>query len=506
MTEENETAMPAAEPEAERRPENGAGGARGDVPPKAPSRRTMLASTLLYSLSFFVLGLCLSTLGPALLSLSTQISEPLPRTSLAFTVRSVGYAAGSLLTGPLFGRFPGHLVLGISLVAAGGGTCAIPATRTLAALFCITVLQGIGMGAMDTGANAMIVWIWEDRVGPYMQSIHFMFAFGAALGPLLLRAFFKPIEGNTLTGDYSNAFYFIGALNIAIGLGLFLIRSPKPRQGLSPTTLEQAAEGEDAEKDEIVDAVPLENTRTVDNPRVFSQSAYAAHLRRRSRTISILTFLLFCLLFLYVGSETGYGGFITAYAVLALNMAEHDGQLLASIYWWAIAGGRFASIFVSMRFPPRQFLSASVGLSLAFIFALSIGTGIYQSVGVLWAFTVLFGLAMACIFPTAIALAETYWPIMSLHTMAFVVGGALGEVIIPLVISRFLGDPHDDSHQSGNYPNATMWTNLAACAGMCVVLVAIIFLGERMKREEIEVNERIEEMRETGIKAKEAEV
>jgi fucose permease len=200
----------------------------------------------------------------------------------------------------------------------------------------------------------MIVWIYEDKVGPYMQTLHFAYALGAALGPLLLRAFFVPIEGNDVTGDYSSAFYLTGALQVICGLALWFVRSPKQRQHELVGNLETAVGELLTEKDglkakdqmELSTSLPIIPSTTkepADTQPTLDQSTFALYHKHRHRLIHLSTFLIFCLLFLYVGSETGYGGFVTTYAVLALGATEATGQLLASGYWWAITAGRFSS-------------------------------------------------------------------------------------------------------------------------------------------------------------------
>ncbi|KAI9016109.1 major facilitator superfamily domain-containing protein [Hyaloraphidium curvatum] len=456
-------------------------------------------TTVLYSLSFFVLGLCLSTLGPALLSLSYQLNDTLQQAALAFTIRSVGYALGSLISGPLFDRFPGHPFLGLSLVVAGIGTCLIPSARTSAALFAITAFQGLAMGATDTGANLLIIFLWGSEVGPWMQLLHFSFAIGAALGPLFLRAFYKPIPGNTVTGDYSGAFYCIGALTLLVGGALAFVKSPRSRTDTKIGTLDSAVEEivVDTTKEKepsAVESVALRSaaptpTTAVPTPAsaTLDQDGFAQYHKQRDRIIWVEVFMMFWLLFLYVGAETGYGGYVTSYAVLALSTTEATGQLLASVFWWAITAGRFSSIFISMRITPRLFLTSSMALSFVFTVMLAVGVGVFKSLETLWAGTVLFGLAMACIFPTSIELAETYWPVKGIHTMVFVVGGAVGEIVLPLVISRFLGDPYaepgSDDH-SKNVPDVLLWTCLAACGINLSILAIVLVLGEGMKRKE----------------------
>jgi hypothetical protein len=94
------------------------------------------------------------------------------------------------------------------------------------------------------------------------------------------------------------------------------------------------------------------------------------------------------------------------------------------------------------------------------------------------------------------SLAETYWPLRGVHTMVFVVGGAVGEVVIPLIISRFLGDPYDTSEGApdGSNPDVLMWTCLGACAVNLLVLAGVLWVGEGMKRREGEMKGRLEEI------------
>ena len=45
------------------------------------------------------------------------------------------------------------------------------------------------MGALDSGCNVLLIWLHGDRVAPYMQTIHFLFALGAFASPLLVAGF-----------------------------------------------------------------------------------------------------------------------------------------------------------------------------------------------------------------------------------------------------------------------------------------------------------------------------
>jgi MFS family permease len=141
---------------------------------------------LTYCGCFTALGLCLSALGPVLLDLAVQTQSSLTATGYCFGVRSVGYLLGSM-GGPLYDRWPGHRILGTAMFAAALGTMLIPLVTTVQALGFAVLLQGVAMGFCDTGGNVMMIWWFTHEVGPYMQGMHFAFALGAFLGPMLLR-------------------------------------------------------------------------------------------------------------------------------------------------------------------------------------------------------------------------------------------------------------------------------------------------------------------------------
>lgn len=48
---------------------------------------------------------------------------------------------------------------------------------------------GVGNGLLDTGASTLCLQLWGRESGPYMQALHFSFAVGGSIAPLLVQAF-----------------------------------------------------------------------------------------------------------------------------------------------------------------------------------------------------------------------------------------------------------------------------------------------------------------------------
>lgn len=210
--------------------------------------------------------------------------------------------------------------------------------------------------------------------------------------------------------------------------------------------------------------------------------AGGAALATRHRTVVALTALL---LGIYVGCETGFGGFVTAYDVIALGMTEREGQLMAGAYWAAIMVGRIAAIPISLYLPPHRYLAASMGGCVAACLLMLFGQ---TSGGALWVGSILYGLCMACVFPTAIALAETFFPVHGGDATWFVVGSAVGEWVLPFIVSSLFGNvPGVDaaalpqSHGMEVGPTILLWTITVGCVANMAVLYALIRNGSALK-------------------------
>ena len=201
------------------------------------SRSNRLLIALAYCNAFAALGACLAAFGPVLLELAIQTNASLRDTGYCFIVRSFGYFLGSF-TGILYDHLPGNLVLGSVVVVAGAASAIIPHINNVMVLGGVVLFQGAGMGACDTGANLMLIYLYGSDVAPYMQLLHASFAVGAFSSPLLLRAVEGSSDTHTHTGlagagSYAPAFYLIAMYTMAVGLGVLFLKSPRSRTGAS---------------------------------------------------------------------------------------------------------------------------------------------------------------------------------------------------------------------------------------------------------------------------------
>ena len=151
--------------------------------------------------AFAGLGLAIASLGPVLIELASRTRSSLATMGFLFVGRAVGYVVGSAVGGPAFDRYDGHPVLAVAVLGAAVGTAMVSVCRTVPALLLCLCSQGLAMGFLDTGGNVLLLRLHEGEgsAEPYMQAMHFSFALGAFVSPLLVRHYH--VEGGSSTGE-----------------------------------------------------------------------------------------------------------------------------------------------------------------------------------------------------------------------------------------------------------------------------------------------------------------
>ncbi|HDQ34846.1 MAG TPA: MFS transporter [Chloroflexi bacterium] len=337
-----------------------------------------------YYASFIMLGMTGAVLGPTLPALAEHTGVTLNAIGLLFTARSLGFLLGAVQAGRLYDSQPGHRVLTLGLLISAGMTALTPIAPQLWLLWLISLAAGVAQSTIDVGGNTMLIWTFQDDVGPFMNGMHFCFGVGSLLAPLIVA------RAIIVTGDVTWG-YWVLALAI-LPVAAWLARQPSPRR--------------DATSDE-------ENTLT--------------HPQQR------LILLIACFFFLYVGAEISFGGWIYTYALTLGVATVTTAAYLNSAFWAALTAGRLLSIPLANRLRPSLLLQIALAGSL-----LSGGIVVLGGARVLplWVGTVGMGLSMATVFPTTLALAERRLHITGKMMSQFFVGASLGSMTLPSLIGQ----------------------------------------------------------------------
>lgn len=355
----------------------------------APAPIHKYRNTIGYFASFIVLGLTSASLGPTLPGLAANTGVALSAISFLFTARSFGYMLGSLQGGRWYDRLPGHPIMVAVLVAMAVLLALAPLIPMLWLLAAALLLLGCGEGIIDLGSNILLVWTHGERVGPFMNGLHFFFGVGAFLAPIVVA------QAILFSGNITWA-YWVLALS-SLPAAVWLARLPSP---------------------------------------AFQAGAKKGAAARVNWTLVACLALLF---FLYVGAEAGYGGWIYTYTVRQLGASlgpagAVSAAYLTSAFWGALTVGRLAGVPIAARFRPRTILIADLLVCLA---SMAVILLIPHSFTAIWAGTLGLGLGMASFFPALMAYAQQHLQITGKVTAWFLVGAGAGGMTLPWVIGQF---------------------------------------------------------------------
>jgi len=346
-------------------------------------RRVRLTQSVAYFTAFVALGIFAAALGPTLPGLAENTRTDLSSISILFSARSAGYLIGSFLGGRLYDRLPGHRVIAAGLGLMMVSLLATPVVSLLMLLAAVMLLGGIAEGAVDVGGNTLLVWVHREKVGPFMNALHFFFGLGAFLSPIIIA------QVVLMSGGITWAYRVLALLMLPPLIGIWSLPSPAP--------LISARDGK----------------QTVTRPLLVAVIA------------------VFC--FVYVGAEVSFGGWIYTYAVATGLATKITAAYLTSVFWGALTLGRLLAIPVAMRLSSRTILFSDLIGCLIGVGAILLWP---SSEAVLWGGTFLVGFGMASVFPTMLSFAARRMTTTGTVTAWFLVGSSIGAMLMPWIIGQ----------------------------------------------------------------------
>lgn len=201
-------------------------------------------------------------------------------------------AGATATSGPLFDHVSREsLVIGASIIIAGVCQIAIPFVRSIVVIIVLALLQGLGMGAMDSGGSVCCLRLHGERAAPWMQAMHFAFSVGSAAAPPVVGAI---IDRN---GDIRASFVVLGVA--AVALGVVSLFPPSFKKGACDTS--------------IISSQTLARRRAV--PRRWYWG---------------LIGMGFLFLLTYASAEISYSNFLTAYSIAIGTDDEVSGSYLTT--------------------------------------------------------------------------------------------------------------------------------------------------------------------------------
>ena len=303
----------------------------------------------------------------------------------------------------------------------------LPHAGHLGLFFVLIFISGSTNGALSAGGNILCLDIWRGHdVGDvWMHSIHFSFAVGTFLGPVLVKPFLTTIaetNATNISGTEINVeeqdfgietFYAIAGMATAtISFGyliLFLISRKDTSRHQELTKKERNK----AEYEEVRGS----------NGKV-------------EYTLYSVMLLFF---FFYVGMEVVYGTYLTTFAVSCdLKLSRQQGADITAMFWGAFATMRLVAIILAIKVKPLAFLCLSFGLCCGGSLILSIWG--QQSPLVLQIISAVMGVGVAPAFASALLWIEQQVIVTNRLGAALLVASSIGADSLPIILGHFIID------------------------------------------------------------------
>ena len=315
------------------------------------------------------------------------------------------------------------------------------------------------------GGNVLILALWGDRGAPHMQALHFSFALGAFLAPLLAK----------------------------LALGTTVSAENHTEADFNQSAFNQSYEADSESLFGIPDDMNLLWAYAVIGAYIFVVAVFffalflkksskqekaraSAQRFRRAKYHNALLCLLFLFFFFYVGAEVTYGSYVFSFATTHAGMKESEAAGLNSIFWGTFAACRGMAIFFATCLQPGTMIVLSnIGSLTSSLFLVLFN----KSPVCLWIATSVYGASMATTFPSGVSWIEQYTTIHGKAAAFFVVGAALGEMAIPAVIGIL----------QGKYPDlpVVLYTSLGSSVATAILFPVLYRLAtlplDRQRRE-----------------------
>ena len=339
--------------------------------------------TAAYFAALLALGLTVGSLGPTLPSLAEQTHVGLNAISYLFLARSMGYVMGSVQGGKLFDRRSGNPVLAVMLGVMTIMMGLVPLAPYLWLLLVVMLILGAAESALDVGANTLLTRVHGNRVAPFMNAMHSFFGVGALIAPIVVA------QAARFNYPTTHSYFVLALLILPIAAYTLRLRSPVPM---------------DAAKHEMS--------------------------RRSNIRLAVLIALF---LFLYVGAEVAFAGWIFTYTTEIKLGGAGKAAYLTSLFWGSLTLGRALTIPIAIRFRPVSILMTSLAGCLVSLGLILAAPGLFAVVLI---GTIGLGLSMASIFPTTLSFAGRQMKLTGQVTGWFIVASSAGSMLIPLIIGQ----------------------------------------------------------------------
>ncbi|XP_061180632.1 sodium-dependent glucose transporter 1A-like [Saccostrea echinata] len=407
--------------------------------------RSKYILTLAYIASFLTLGWAEGQFGPTFPDLLHITNTTLEKGSLFFTMNTVGYLLGSLLMGFLFDRRLLDRNLLMFLIIAGYGViiAVIPWCEMYEVMVTVFIVKGSFAGGLDTCGNAGLVTTWGNDGNTYLSALHFAFAVGGILSPLVTAPYVMSLSNNISALNFTNTANSsdIGNSNgstyhITNHITTYHItklipteKSFEDRSSLIyiPYTVTAGLC--------VMTSIPfiifcgISLQKRLDRKTSKEDGKNKTKLDRRLRITGLINILIY--IAVYVAVDKSYSSFLTTFITSQLNWTNANGSYLTSGYWASFAVGRFIGIFLVQCVSPAKMLFTFNFMLLISLLGFLL-TSLYDVIYFVWLFTLLIGFSLSVTFPVVVMWTEqNFLRVNGKVASMFLVAASIGFIVNP---------------------------------------------------------------------------
>jgi fucose permease len=345
--------------------------------------RTSQATIILSCIVFIALGILTATIGPVLPDLARNTLSTLEAVGSIFTAIFLGAFLAQIAAGTLADRFGPRPVLISGIVIMSAGMLGVTLSNSVFLLFASGLLAGLGHGAVDISVNLLAARVFQERSTAAVNLVNFFFGVGAVAGPAM--ASFTINRWNT------------GIPVIWVGIGVVLVCIP---------------------------FIALFMQSPVDHMKISPEGLSRAPFYR-----SPLLWIAGMILFLYVGSENGMGGWTGTYLQQSISIPADQAALIVSGFWMTLTLGRLIAAYLGTKWTADRLMVISLtgAVFSAVTLALSTGNMVLTVTSIL-----LIGLFFGPVYPTTFSISASLFKESSGKAAGLIVAlASLGGMILP---------------------------------------------------------------------------
>ena len=323
--------------------------------------------------------------------------------------------------------------------------------------------------------------MWRDQKGGggrYLQSIHFGFALGGFIGPILAEPFLSIRQDPESNGFLSNNTEILSTNNQESRQSLSILHL-YPMLGCISFVISLAYMAcEILTKIHLKNAVVSKNTSSDKPLSEKLNENFSEPKAENGPNYSCCTWIFLCTMLvffiLYVGVEASLNSLMPVFSVKStLRLSQQEGTAITSLFWATFAAMRLLYIFVPKRITCVQGLCFS-------LFVIGIGTiGLSISseyskyhVSVFSAFV---AIGCAPLFGNFVMFLERYVEVNGKINALIIVCGSIGGSVFPTIVGQIVS----------NSPMFLMYIELGLSALLMTLFIISFWIGRKITNERL---------------------